>query len=109
MRSLVRNFSEVVAKNPCSGRWVLRFLQRHNIDLTIKYTTSNNRSRFNADLYDKYKLYFDLLYKKIRKYNVDAWHIYNMDEKGFLIGITSRSKRVFSKQLQERKEVTAGF
>ncbi|RMZ66343.1 pogo transposable [Pyrenophora seminiperda CCB06] len=28
-----------------------------------------------------------------------------MDEKGFLIGITSRSKRVFSKQLWERKEV----
>ena len=33
-------------------------------------------------------------------------HIYNMDEKGFLVGITSRSKRVFSRQLYERKEVT---
>jgi hypothetical protein len=32
-----------------------------------------------------------------------------MDEKGFLIGITSQSKRVFSKQLWERKEVTASL
>jgi hypothetical protein len=32
-----------------------------------------------------------------------------MDEKGFLISITSQSKRVFSKQLWERKEVTAGL
>jgi hypothetical protein len=28
-----------------------------------------------------------------------------MDEKGFLIGITSRSKRVFSKRMWEEKEV----
>ncbi|KAF2007004.1 hypothetical protein P154DRAFT_541823 [Amniculicola lignicola CBS 123094] len=29
-----------------------------------------------------------------------------MDEKGFLIGITGRSKRIFSKQMWERKEIT---
>jgi hypothetical protein len=40
---------------------------------------------------------------------VEARHIYNMDEKGFLIGITSWSKRVFSKQFWERKEVTAAL
>jgi len=27
---------------------------------------------------------------------VDLWHIYNMDEKGFLIGILVRMKWVFS-------------
>jgi hypothetical protein len=107
--SLVRNFGEVVAKRPCSERWVSRFLQRHNVDLTAKYTTGIDRSCFNADLYDKYKLYFNLLYKKIWKHNVEARHIYNMDEKDFLIGITSWLKRVFSKQLWERKEVTAGL
>jgi hypothetical protein len=42
----------------------------------------------------------------MKEYNVDARHIYNMDEKGFLVGITGRSKRVFSRQLYERKEVT---
>ncbi|KNG45922.1 pogo transposable [Stemphylium lycopersici] len=38
------------------------------------------------------------------QYEVDARHTYNMDEKGFLIGITSRSKRVFSRAAWERKE-----
>jgi hypothetical protein len=32
-----------------------------------------------------------------------------MDEKGFLIGKTSRSKRVFSKQLRQQKKVTAAL
>ena len=32
-----------------------------------------------------------------------------MDEKGFLIGITGRSKRVFSKRMWDRKEVTTSL
>jgi hypothetical protein len=32
-----------------------------------------------------------------------------MDEKGFMIGITTRSKRVFSQRQWERKEVTAAL
>jgi hypothetical protein len=32
-----------------------------------------------------------------------------MDEKGFLLGHTSRTKRVFSKQLWEQKKVTAAL
>jgi hypothetical protein len=65
-----------------------------------------DRNRHQADLGDKYKPYFDLLNDKMTEYNVEPRHTYNMDEKGFLIGITSRSKRVFSRQLWEKKEVT---
>jgi hypothetical protein len=32
-----------------------------------------------------------------------------MDEKGFLIGITSRQKGVFSRKIWEQKRVTAGL
>ena len=32
-----------------------------------------------------------------------------MDEKGFLIGITGRSKRVFSKKMWDKKEVTTSL
>ena len=55
-------------------------------------------NRYNADSGHKYKLYFDLLQQKISKYNVELRYIYNMDEKGFIISIISRSKRVFSKR-----------
>ena len=65
--------------------------------------------RHQADSGDKYKLYFDLLQHKIDQYRINARHTYNMDEKGFLIGITSKSKRLFSRRMWEKKEVTASL
>jgi hypothetical protein len=55
--------------------------------------------RKRADSAFKYSLYFELLRRKIEQYNVEPRHMYNMDEKGFLIGILSRMKRVFSQRL----------
>ena len=39
--------------------------------------------------------------RKIEQYNVDPQDTYNMDEKGFLIEILSKMKRVFSRQVYE--------
>jgi hypothetical protein len=64
-------------------------------------------NRHAADSGDKYKLYFDLLHEKIKKYNVQPEQSYNMDEKGFMIGVIGRSKRVFSRRQWEKKEVKA--
>ena len=58
-----------------------------------------NRSR--ADSAFKYLLYFDLLKKKIEQYYIEPQHIYNMDEKGFLIGVLSKIKRIFSRRRYE--------
>jgi hypothetical protein len=63
-------------------------------------------NRHAADLYEKYTLYFDLLHGKMTEYNILPRNTYNMDEKGFMIGVLSKSKRVFSKQLWELKEIT---
>lgn len=35
------------------------------------------------------------------KYNVQPHNTYNMDEKGFLIGYLTKTKRIFTKSLQE--------
>ena len=51
-----------------------------------------------ADSAFKYLLYFKLLQCKIEQYKVDPRHIYNMDKKGFLIGILLKIKQIFSKQ-----------
>ena len=55
-----------------------------------------NRKR--ANLAFKYSLYFKLLQRKIKQYNVNLRHTYNIDEKGFLISILSRMKRIFTKR-----------
>jgi hypothetical protein len=64
-----------------------------------------DRNRHQADSEAKYRSYFDLLKSKIAEYDIDPRYTYNMDEKGFLIGITGRSKRVFSRRMWEQKEV----
>jgi hypothetical protein len=63
--------------------------------------------RHHADLEDKYNFYFNLLHQKMAQYNVQLEHTYNIDKKGFLISITGRSKRIFSRQMWESREKRA--
>jgi hypothetical protein len=42
----------------------------------------------------------------MNEYSILPENTYNMDEKGFMIGRTRRSKRIFSRALWERKQVT---
>jgi hypothetical protein len=108
-REMIQNFASSVSGFDHSDPWVSRFLSQNKDNLTSQWTTGMDRNRHQADSEYSHRLYFELLHRKIRKYNVDARHIYNMDEKGFLVGITSRSKRVFSKQLWQQKKVTAAL
>ena len=56
-------------------------------------------NRHNADSGDNYRQYFELLHNKIAGYELEPENNYNMDEKGFAIGVSGRSKRIFSKLL----------
>jgi hypothetical protein len=62
--------------------------------------------RHKADLEANYKLYFDL-HQKMEEYGIEPRHTYNMDEKGFSIGVVRKSKRIFSKVSWELKEARA--
>jgi hypothetical protein len=104
---MIQNFASTVAKEPVSESWVTRFINRHQDQLTPRWTTAMDANRQAADSCTKYKLYFELLQHKVAEYNVSAEHTYNMDEKGFMIAITGRSKRVFSRHMWEKKEVRA--
>jgi hypothetical protein len=68
-----------------------------------------DRTRVKADSENSYRHYLELLHSKIQQYDVEPRHIYNMDKKGFLAGVTSRQKRIFSRQLWEQKKVTTGL
>lgn len=105
-REMVANFASAIAKWEVSESWVTRFLNRHADQLTTKRSTGIDRKRFNADSRVKYAAYFNLLHSKMREYEVDERNTYNMDEKGFFVGIASRSKRVFSKAAWQSKEST---
>jgi hypothetical protein len=98
---MIRNFGSQIAKKELGINWVDRFVKRYPDELISKWTTAMDNSRYKADSGKKYSLYFDLLRDKIDQYHVEARHIYNMDEKGFMLGVVSRLKRIFSKASYE--------
>jgi hypothetical protein len=100
-RSMIRNFGSQIAKKELGYHWVDRFLQRFPDKLISRWTVGMDNNRHKADSALKYRLYFSLLRDKIEKYQVEARYIYNMDEKGFMLGVVSRSKRIFSKASYE--------
>jgi hypothetical protein len=104
-REMIRNFASAVAQEPVSESWVTRFINRHAIHPISQYSTGMDADRHNADSFVKYKLYFDSLQAKIAEYDVEVENTYNMDEKGFMIGTTTRTKHVFSRRMWEKKEV----
>ena len=96
-REMVQNFASTVTEWEVSQSWVTRFLHRYADKLTIKWSPRIDRNRHKADSSYKHKLYFDLLHSKMREHAINARNTYNMDEKGFFVGVSKRSKRVFTK------------
>jgi hypothetical protein len=64
-RPIIRRFASGIAKKELGKGWVDRFIQRYQVDLISRWATGINRSRHQADLGLKYKLYFNLLMDKI--------------------------------------------
>jgi hypothetical protein len=62
------------------------------------YITGIESLHKKADSAFKCSLYFNALKQKMEEYDVRPQDAYNMDEKGFLIGILSKCKRIFSKE-----------
>ena len=86
-----------------------RFYHRNEHNLILKWTTAMDAVCHAADSHHKYELYFDYLYSKIKEYDIQPSNSYNMDEKGFMIGVIGHSKRLFSRRQWEKKEVTAAL
>jgi len=45
-----------------------------------------------------------MLHSRMRYYEIRPGNIYNMDEKGFFVGVAKPTKRVFTKSLWALKE-----
>jgi hypothetical protein len=108
-RCMLQNFGSAVAKWEVSDSWVTRFLHCHAGKLTTKWSAGMDRERHLADSKPKYEMYFNLLHSKMQEYGIDERNTYNMDEKGFFVGINSCTKRIVSKAIWESKERTAAL
>ena len=102
---MIQNFPSTIAQKQVSLSWVDRFIKCNAEDLAYQWTTGIDRNRHEANSLSKYQFYFNLLQLKIQQYSIETQNTYNMDEKGILLGITSRTKRIFNKSLYMSKAV----
>jgi hypothetical protein len=93
-----------IAQKELGVHWVDRFVQRWLDRLISKWTTGMDNNRHKDESGKKYSLYFNVLRDKIGQYHVETRQIYNTDQKGFLLGVVGRSKRIFSKALYEDRK-----
>jgi hypothetical protein len=101
-REMIRNFGSAIAIKPVSKSWVTRFINENHVHLISRWSTDMDHTRHRADSGLKYKQYFDALFDRINYYKILPSNTYNMDEKGFMIGVINKGKRVFEKSVFER-------
>ena len=85
------------------------FLHRRDDQLAYKWTTPMDRDRHQADSGMKYHAYFTFWHAKMRQYDIEPGNMYNIDEKGFMLRVTSRSKRVFTRELWEQGKLQSNL
>jgi hypothetical protein len=103
-RKIFRRIVTSLCKWEPSDRWVSRFLHRYPDDLLTAWTTPMEKSHHDAALYDSFCSYFDLLHSIIKQHSIEPENTYNMDEKEFMIGVMSKSVRIFDKRLFGRRK-----
>lgn len=98
-RQMLKNFAAPIIGRELSDSWVTDFINRNSDTLINAWTTPMDKDRHKANRGDKYRLYFELLHHKMAQYDMEPAHTYNMDEKGFFVGIAKRTRRIFGKVL----------
>jgi hypothetical protein len=103
--SMLRNFAYDIAQKEPGKNWSHRFCQRWSDTLQSRYLKPIDNSRKKAESFEAFEYWFSLIASKIEQYGIEAQNIYNMDEKGFLIGSLTKAKRIFTKQWFENQRI----
>ncbi|KAI9040523.1 YccV-like-domain-containing protein [Aspergillus affinis] len=81
----------------------VRYVAEENVDIIFPCASELPPSLFAvAGKYFKRWDDENRIFRKIDEYEVQEEDIYNVDEKGFLIGVLAKGKRIFSKKAYER-------
>lgn len=77
-------------------RWIDRFMKR-NKELQMKFSQRIERQRAAANNPRVLEKYFQIFNKMLRDYKIKPENIWNMDEKGFMMGMACRVKVICRK------------
>jgi len=95
--SMVSSFAANVAHKQPGKNWVSRFINCHKSVLKSAYLEGLDLSRKRADNVYLINHYFDMIEAKITQNDIQPYNIYNTDEKGFLLGILQKIKRILTR------------
>ena len=121
---MVRRLARDICGKPPGKNWVNRFINSESNTLDSAFLNGADLARGKADNEYQYRLYFNMVgivldpetrfnsaqvKQKIEQYDIQPHNQYNMDEKGFLIGVLSKARRVFdAKALRSGKLLGSG-
>ena len=122
--AMIRRFARDISGQWPGKNWVYNFVKSEKNTLRSGFLSGADMSRKKADNIYQYRLYFDLVCRlliyrfhtnnlqikqKFDHYDIDPKNVYNMDEKGFLIGVLQKTKRVYDiNVLRSGKLIGAG-
>ncbi|KJZ69920.1 hypothetical protein HIM_10705 [Hirsutella minnesotensis 3608] len=93
---MIKSFAQDIAKIEVGKDWPYSFVRRNSDELGCTWFDGFDIARKRADNASRYRAYYELIREKIEKYDILPCNTYNVDEKGFLLGVINRTKRVFS-------------
>jgi hypothetical protein len=93
---MLENFAREISGKEPGKNWASWWKKAYLDKVISLYSSGIDMDRKKADSAHKYALYFALLGRKIEQYNLSPEQIYNMDEKGFMLGVTTKRKRIFT-------------
>jgi hypothetical protein len=85
VEQVVHSKTELLDISCVGPQWSKRFLGCH-LDLKAVHSCSLDYDHANANDSTSISKYFDFVKKTIKEYNIKSKLIFNMDEKGFLVG-----------------------
>ncbi|KAF2840864.1 DDE-domain-containing protein [Patellaria atrata CBS 101060] len=91
---------EITGKLP-SVSWPSRWINDNLGVLKSAYLAPIDVVRKSSESPITWSIFYNILNAKIQQYNIKSHNIYNMDEKGFQIGILGKERRYFSKAAWE--------
>ena len=93
---MLHDYASELAGEEVGKNWTSRFIQRHP-DIKVRWTTSLEACRAQSLNPTLVREFFDLLRTIILEYGIPPENIYNMDEKGLLLGVLERMKAIFDR------------
>jgi hypothetical protein len=91
---LVKSHNEEMGESEAimvRSTWLQGFLNCHS-KVSAHFASNSDRQRAFASNPGPIKQYFQKLHSIWKEFNIQDVHVYNMDEKGFVLGLSNRAK-----------------